>query len=102
MDQKDHAAMVNELMTNPAHKAIRAEVEQLVCLVEELYDVMVKAAAFQNVVKELLANMQTKVDALTAAGYTEEQVTKLIQDMITEINEQVTETATQKNNADNV
>lgn len=100
MDKQEHAAIVSELMKNPAHKLVNNEIEQLVSLVEDLYDVMVKAAAVQNFVKETLNTMQTKVDWLTAQGYTEEQVTKLVQDMVAEISQQMAE-ATQKNAGDN-
>lgn len=101
LEKKDHEAIVNELMSNSAHKAIKREIEQLVCLVEEEYAVMVKAAAYQNVVKELLSQMQSKVDVLIAQGYTQEQVTELIQTIVAEVGAQSAAVATPESNVDN-
>lgn len=101
IDKLDHDAMVTELMKNPAYKLVTREIEQLVSLVEELYDVMIKAAAIQSFAKEALDSMQVKVDTLMTQGYTQEQLTELIQNIITEISQQQVAESTQKNIADN-
>lgn len=96
-DKQDHDTIVAELMKNSTYKIVSREIDQLVCLVEELYDVMVKAAAVQDFAKEVLAGMQDKADMLISQGYTQEQVMELIQKIITEINQQQEAETTQKN-----
>jgi hypothetical protein len=45
--------------------------------------------------------MQIKIDTLMTQGYTQEQLTELIQNVITEISQQQVEEPTQKNISDN-